>query len=397
MTPPLHVVQTVASLTEASGGPARTVRDLSEALARGGARVTIVAAHDGSDAPLVRADPALVTTRLVPVRRRLGVPTYAMAPVLAELATGGPTLVHDNGLWSPAHIAATAAARRLALPLVISPHGMLEPWALAWHGRRKRLALATYERRFLAEVSGLLATAPSEAAAIRALVPGPPIATIANGVACPPDVPDRRDHDTPQPRTLLFLSRLHPKKNLPGLVAAFASIAAAFPDWTLVMAGPDEGGHAAVLAATIARLDMSRRIDLRGAVAEADKAALFAACDLFVLPSFSENFGIVVAEALAAGVPVVASTGTPWAVLADQACGWQAGTEPAALAAVLADAMRLPAAERRAMGKRGHALVKGAFGWDGIAARMRSFYDWLLAGRLDGSVPDFIDRGEIKT
>ncbi|WP_426166382.1 glycosyltransferase [Sandarakinorhabdus sp. DWP1-3-1] len=367
----MHVVQTIASIAERDGGPARTIRDLCEALARAGARVTLVARHDPArDGALLRPDPALVTTLLVP--GRLPDFTAAIRPL-------GADIVHDNGLWSLANIAAGTAARRLGLPLLLTPHGMLEPWALAWHRRRKQLAWALYQRRLLAQAELLVATAAPEAAAIAALLPGKPVALVPNGVACPP-LPDRSDRAAAPGRTLLSLSRLHPKKNLPGLVAAWARLAPQFPDWTLQISGPDEGNHRTALGDQIARLGLGDRVRLTGPVAEADKPALFAAADLFVLPSFSENFGITVTEALAAGVPVVATTGTPWASLATEACGWRAGTDPDSLATALATAMRLSPAERAAMGSRGHALVQRDFGWAPIAARLLDSYGRVMQG-----------------
>ncbi len=374
----MHIVQTIASIAERSGGPARTLRDLCEALARAGARVTLVAGHDPDrDGALLRPDPALAATILVPGR----LPDFT-----AAIRSLDADIIHDNGIWSPANIAAGRAARRLGLPLLLTPHGMLEPWALAWHRRRKQLAWTLYQRRLLAQARLLIATAPAEAAAIAALLPGKPVAMIANGVACPP-LPDRSGGDAAPARTMLSLSRLHPKKNLPGLIAAWAMLAADpdFAAWTLHIAGPDEGGHRAELAALIARRGLGDRITLSGAVAEANKPALFAAADLFVLPSFSENFGIVVAEALAAGVPVVATTGTPWQSLVDERCGWQCGTDAASLAATLATAMRLGPGERRAMGARSHALVQRDFAWDHIAGQMLDSYRRVMQG---GTKPD---------
>lgn len=374
----MHIVQTVASIAERSGGPARTIRDLCEALGRAGARVTLVAGHDPHlDGALLRPHPALATTILVP--GRLPDFTTAVRPLRADI-------IHDNGIWSPANIAAGRAARRLGLPLLLTPHGMLEPWALAWHRRRKQIAWSLYQRQLLAQARLLVATAPAEAAAIAALLPGKPMALIANGVACPP-LPDRSARETAPARTLLYLSRLHPKKNLPGLIEAWGALAAdpAFATWTLYIAGPDEAGHRAEIVALIARLGLGSRITLAGTVAEADKPALFAAADLFVLPTFSENFGIVVAEALAAGVPVVTTTGTPWQSLVEQDCGWQCGTDFASLAATLATAMRLSPGERAAMGARGHALVRRDFGWDAIAGQMLDSYRWVMQG---GTKPD---------
>ena len=385
-------MQTIRTLAESSGGPARTVSALAEALGRRGAQVTVLAGHDARrDGTLVTPDPDLATTRLL-ARNRLGncnpaIPLAALAGVGAA-----PMLVHDNGLWSPFHVAVAHAARRLDLPLVISPHGMLDPWALAFHGRRKRVARALYQDRMLRTATGLQATAASEHAAIRALYAGPPVATIANGVDCPAAMPDRSQRFDAAARTVLFMSRVHPVKNLPGLVRAWQRLAgdARFAGWTLVIAGPDEGGHAGAIAAQVAQAGLQARVRIVGAVAETDKAAMFAAADVFVLPTFSENFGIVVAEALAAGVPVVTTTGAPWSCLGDSDCGWWVPPDPDSLATALAAAMLLPAIAREAMGRRGHALVQARFSWDGIAADMLGFYRWLLD---DGPLPAYVDPG----
>ncbi len=379
MKPPLHVIQTVASLAEAAGGPPRTVVALSEALARQGATVDVVA---GNEAPLM-PDAALVVPRLVRGPRQFG-----RAIAAARSAGRGPAILHDNGIWSAANRAVMAAARRERLPYAISPHGMLEPWALDYHRYRKWLAMAVYQRRALTGAAVLFATAEPERAAICKLFPRVPIATIANGVAIPAAM--SRDRSDTGPATLLFLSRLHPKKNLLGLLDAWAVIAAdpRFGRWTLRIAGPDENGHAAVVVARVAALGLDSRVILDGPVAEAHKAQAFAGADLFVLPSFSENFGIVVTEALAHGVPAIATTGAPWAALSERGCGWSVAPEPGALAAALTEAMLLPASERAAMGARGRAWVAAAFGWDGIAARTLVVYEWVLHG---GRRPDCVD------
>ena len=382
----LHVIQTVASMGERTGGPARTIRSLCEALARRGARTDLVTGYDAAgDDPVLRPDAALVATHLVqPGRMREGFAAAFAGAVPAR------TIVHDNGIWNAASRAATGAARNGGLPYVISPHGMLEPWALGYHRWRKAAAWALFQRRALAGARGLVATAEQELAGIRRRVRHTPVAVIANGIDCPPIPPDRQSRDAAQPRTLLFLSRLHPKKNLLVLLDAWADLAAdpGFTDWTLRIAGPDELGHRVELAARIARLRLGVRVRLDGPVAEDDKAAAFAVADLFVLPSLSENFGIVVAEALAHGVPVVATHGAPWAMLPEAGAGWHVAPTAPALAGALRAAMALPPAARRAMGERGHALVARRFAWDHIAAQTLLFYGWLLDG---GRRPDFVD------
>jgi len=387
----LHVIQTIGSIAERSGGPARTVRDLSEALARQGVRVTLLAGHDPArDDGLLPPDPALVTTVMVPVQRQLGLPAFDFTAAMVDKVDDETTIVHDHGIWSPSNIGAGRAARRLGLPLVISPHGMLDPWAMAYKRGRKAIAWRLYQHRLLQLARGLCATAAREAGPMRALMPDKPIALIPNGVACPPSVPDRVARDDAASRTLLYLSRLHPKKNLLTLLEAWAPLAAQprFAAWTLVIAGPDELGHRAELAARIAKLHLHRSVQLRDAVPESAKTEVFAGADLFILPSLSENFGITVAEALAQGVPAIVSNGAPWESLASERCGWFTGTDVDTLQTAMAEAMALSAAERRAMGVRGHAYIAQDFAWSAIAAKTLDFYQWLRHG---GTPPDFVD------
>nr|WP_310522920.1 glycosyltransferase [Polymorphobacter sp.] len=386
MTPPLHVIQTIDSIAERHGGPTRTIRDLCEALGRAGARVTRIAGNDPSGPDrLLRPDPALAETILVPRTTRLPFPRPDLTATISRLA-GPHTIVHDNGLWTPFNLAIPTAARTAGIPWVISPHGMLAPWALAWRRHRKAVAWPLYQRRLLTGAVGLMATAPAEAAHIRAKVPGRPIAVIPNGVAVPAVLPDRRHRDAPQPRTLLFLSRLHPVKNLPGLLTAWGQLAANpnFAEWTLRIAGPDEANHRAEITALAAALP---RVTIEGPIAEVEKAAAFATADLFILPSFTENFGVAAAEALAHGLPVIATTGAPWECLVANQCGWHVAPDPASLAAALTKAMSLTPQERRDMGTRGHALAARDFGWDAIARDTRAYYQWLLHG---GTRPDFV-------
>jgi glycosyltransferase involved in cell wall biosynthesis len=363
-------------------------------LARAGASVTLIAGDHGHPADaLLLPDPALVTTQLVPVTRRFGLASYGFDAALAGV---GADIVHDNGIWNFGNFAATTAAARRGIATVISPHGMLEPWALAHKGARKRIAWRLYQHRLLNAAIGLHATAAVERDSIRAQQLVQPIGMIANGVDSPDAIPDPALRMGANARTVLVLSRLHPIKNLPGLISAWQRIAAdpRFDAWTLKIHGPDTNGHRAVLAAAMARAGLNDRIVLGEAVDEADKAALFAGADLFILPSFSENFGIVVAEALAHGVPVVASTGTPWAGLPRIGCGWHTPPDPESLAAALAEAMALPAATRAEMGQRGRAHAQSSFGWSRIAEQMLFYYEWLLRGRGAGqAAPDFVDAG----
>jgi glycosyltransferase involved in cell wall biosynthesis len=224
-----------------------------------------------------------------------------------------------------------------------------------------------------------------------------PIAVIPNGVALPeardagavqvPSNPEcesgrharshsRASRGLGEPsRVALLLSRVHPKKGLLELVRAWARVAP--PGWRLWIAGPDEGGHWAEVAHVIAELGLDSSVHYLGPVEAGVTSALYQQADLFILPTFSENFGLVVAEALAHGVPVITTRGAPWADLETFGCGWwiDTGVEPLALA--LRAATSLSDAERAAMGERGRIYVR-RYDWDAIATEMVAVYRWVL-------------------
>jgi len=188
--------------------------------------------------------------------------------------------------------------------------------------------------------------------------------------------------------TVLFMSRIHPVKNLPGLLAAWRMLPPEVAaGWRLVIAGPDEAGHGQEVVALVRQLGLQGSVELIGPVREGSKATAYQSADVFVLPSFSENFGVVVAEALAHGLPVIATTGTPWQELPRRGCGWWVGSDPESLAGALVQAMGSSFEQRRAMGEVGRAYAQEQFSWEGIGVSTMALYEWLIGG---GQRPDFI-------
>ena len=214
----------------------------------------------------------------------------AVAIIRGALATrvamGRPAVLHDHGMWRVTNRAMAALARSERLPLVVSPRGMLQPWARAHRGVRKRVAWALHARRDIASAGALHATSVEEAQTLLALGPRVPVVLVPNGVELPPHV---RAPDPARPeRQLLFLGRLSPIKGLTTLVDAWALARPA--GWSLVLAGPDEDGYAETIRRAIARSGVGESVTLRGRVSDTDKRALLAASDAIVLPSHSESF-----------------------------------------------------------------------------------------------------------
>jgi glycosyltransferase involved in cell wall biosynthesis len=186
---------------------------------------------------------------------------------------------------------------------------------------------------------------------------------------------------------LVVLSRIHPKKGLDNLLRVWKELVGQFRDWHLVLAGSDLIGYQRELEHLILQLDLGGHVTFTGPLSGASKDAALGNAELFVLPSHSENFGIVVAESLGYSVPVITTRETPWKELESYRCGWWIEDDPAALKSALTEAMRLSPRERREMGLNGRSLVEQKYSWSRVAEEMVSVYEWIVAG---GAVPDCI-------
>jgi len=385
----------IASINPEVGGPAVTVSRLASALAGLGVETTVAALDYARHGPLpvlggVRVESVTATA----ATRGLRGWSPRFARKVAALAQAGADVLHNHGLWMFPNYYARRAARARRIPLVVSPRGMLDEWSLRRSRFRKAVAWQLFERENLASARLFHATSAAEALAIRAARITQPIAVIPNGV----DVPDsarlpgrerlERMHAALAGREwLLFMARLHPKKGLAELIRAWRGLAPRFPDWQLVVAGPDLDGHGAEMRALAVALGLSERITFAGMLSGDDKACALANAGAMVLPTHSENFGIVVAEALAHGTPAITTHAAPWQELREARCGWWIEDREEALQEALGEAMRLSPEARREMGGRGRALVASRYSWDRIGHEMLAAYDWICDC---GPRPDFV-------
>lgn len=292
-------------------------------------------------------------------------------------------LMHTHGIWDHLLCCGAKWSTKMARPLVISPHGMLEPWALSHKRFKKCIAMSLYQRRVLNSAMAFHACSHQEALNIRKLGFRQPIAVIPNGVEMPHLTSKvvRKD----EKKRALFLSRINPKKGLPMLLEAWKRIAPS--DWTLVLAGNDDSNHLQLLERKIKDLNIQDQVGIAGPLFGSDKESAFVSADLFILPSYSENFGIVVTEALSYGVPVLTTTGCPWEELQSENCGWWVSPTPAGIEDGLRRAFNTTCNERHLMGIRGRDLVQRNYLWPAIADKMHTFYRWLLDG---GKAPRFV-------
>ncbi len=288
-----------------------------------------------------------------------------------------PELIHTHGLWTHYSVCAQAASNHLGVPRIVSPHGMLEDWAFKHHRARKLPLWLLWEKRALDSATAIHVTSDTEAAAVRRRGIQTPMFIVPLGIDVNelngPCIDAGRRSD--ECRTALFLSRLHPKKGLLDLIEAWSVVAPT--NWKLIVAGPSELGEAERAGERIKALGLAQQISLIGPVDSADKGSVFANADLFLLPSYSENFGLVVLEALYCGVPTLTTDQTPWTDLAQTGCGWVIRPGVSSLVPALRHATGLTRLQLAAMGSSCRQYAQ-SFTWPQTVSKLREVYGWAL-------------------
>lgn len=391
-----EVVHVISGLARESGGPSRSVPALCKALAARGTLTYLISVTNSKKGTVLESA-RNVHTSFYP---QLGFRSAAFAPNLEKALQqkvkreNHAHIIHSHGLWQWPCYAAAKVANMTACAHLISPCGMLEPWSLAHSRWKKRVAWWLFQNRNLKGAACLHAMAEQEARNIRNLGFRNPIAVIPIGLdvstyytSTRKDEIENKWKSLKGKRLLLFISRMHPVKGLLNLAKAWGDLFKNYPDWHLVIAGPDSGGHTRQVRSAITAIGAENATTFTGPVYGDVKRKLYASCDIFVLPTFSENFGIVIAEALASGKPVITTKGTPWSELEKHDCGWYIDTGVGPLREALREAMSSSDSKRAEMGKRGRALIKEKYSWPKIAGQMIDVYKWLLG---KGNKPDCV-------
>lgn len=366
-----RIVFVTSTLSPAAGGLAAAVPQLVRGIAKAAQdHVDIVGVEDRSDPKA-----ALEWGPQVHAQRAYGPLVFGYAPGISfTLDRLVPDVTDVHGLWTYASSANYRHHRRYGTPYVVTPHGMLDPWSRMRSRWKKRAVRIWFEDAHLSRAACLRATAEMEAEHFRSFGLRNPIAIVPNGVDVPKKLPPRPASER---RRILFLSRIHPKKGLAYLLRAWAGIEEKRPDWDLVIAGPDELNHTAEMKRLAHHLEL-RRVQWLDAVRGEAKSAIYRSADLVVLPTHAENFGLVIAEALAHEVPVITTRNAPWSGLEGKRCGWWIALEDSTLQRTLAEATALSSEALHGMGARGRTWMEKDFDWDRVAQEMLSVYSWIL-------------------
>lgn len=368
------------SISRKAGGLFNSVRQSAIHLKAAGAEVSVYALEDEHSAA-DRAAWAPIEPQVLPVRFARALPH---APDLdRRLAAGRHDVVHLHGIWQLQSLSVRRWKRRTGRPVMISPRGMLDPWALARARWKKRLAAAAYERRNLLGADCLHALNEAEAQAMRSYGLRNPVAIIPNGTGLPEEVMQAGPPADGGRRQLLYLGRIHPKKGLAELTDAWAHLHRSHPSvaggWRLVIAGWDDGGHLPGLRAAGARHGLDEEsLHFAGPAFGAAKDALLRASHAFILPSFSEGLPMSVLEAWSYRLPVFKTRHCNIPIGFTAGAAIEIPMEVDAMSRTLSEA--LSRADLAQLGERGRCLAESHFQWPNIAAMHVEVYRWLMSG-----------------
>ena len=395
----MRVLHVITGLWKDTGGPSEVIPAICTGMTDAGADVTLATlAGDAAQSVDDAAAHGVRVLKFPPSFRHTFWFSSELHRHIQHLAAEHD-IVHIHGIWQFPDWAAAAAARHAGVPYVITPHGSLQPARLRKSSLKKRVSAVLADRAMLNQASCLHATAADEAEAFRRYGYRGPIAMIPNGITpagpiepgrvAMLDAAFRRDFpETQGRRLLLFLSRIEPIKGVTTLARAWVECARQFPDWHLVVVGPDERSHLQEVLAILRDGGLLDRTTVTGPLYGDQKTAAYLASELFVLPTISENFGLVIGEALSHKLPVITTTGAPWPGIVKHDCGWWIEPSQNALADTLREALPLPRAALAAKGDRGAAWIARDFTWEAESRLLLKTYEWLLGS--DGGRPEFV-------
>lgn len=376
----MKILQTIPYFNKASGGPVSCTYQLVKGLNGIGVKTDILSFLPAQEDML--ANDSFI--KYLPDDRKTPLwLSHNMSRTLNK-TVNDYDIVHVNTIWTwPSHLP-VGKAKKAGKPLVISPHGMLYPQALMVSGWKKEIISKLFLRKDLSKADCIHATSEEEARHIRDFGVSNPIAVIPNCI-CVENYPKPRKEPN-QKRRFGFVGRLNPIKNIDILIKAWISLGEKTGDWELEIIGSGEPEYENYLK-SIAKSCKNQNIIFKGFLSGDELHTAVRNLDFQILPSKSENFGMVVPEALVCGVPVIASKGTPWGLLEKYNCGWWIESTETSIAETIYEAIETTEDRRREMGKNGRNLVMDKFGSIAVANKMHELYKWLL-GAADK--PDFV-------
>lgn len=368
----MKILHTISGLNISSGGPTSCTYNLIKGLRDEGIEADILTLMPRDDSDKIIADDSFIKALPNDARTPLVYSSNFRRYLSSHI---GYDLYHANGLWTcPTHFTAEIAKKQNK-PCVIAPHGMLYLQALQVSAWKKKIVSTVFQRKDLETASCLQATCMAELEHIRAFGLNNPVAVIPNGLVIDDSLEIRKTSNSV--RRFAFVGRLNRIKNVDLLLSAWSKLGDKTRNCELLIIGDGDTAYKKELE-EFATANKLNNVRFLGFIMGKDLQKLVHSIDFQILPSKSENFGMVVPEALIQGAPVIASKGTPWSDLETFDCGWWVDNDIDTLISTLLIAINLSEQDRLGMGERGRTLVLRHYSIKSVSLRMKQLYEWLV-------------------
>lgn len=391
----MKVLTFITCIDQSKGGPSRSVPMFVRGLALEGVDITLMAIKS-NDMNLHALDGTSAKIHLI-------APNYTRKELEDFVAREKFDIIHGQSIWEPLFHHMRVVAAKFNIPYILTPRGTLEPWSLQQKKWKKRIARWLYQDADLKSCACIYTTAEMEAQHIRQLGFTNPICVIPNSIDT--DGYPCRNNQSIVNKQILFLSRIHPKKGIEVLIDAYKQLINDYSnlsDWDVVVVGNGDSSYIEKLKQLVHSVGLDNYVKILDPVFGKAKIQLYQESSVFCLPSYSENFGMVIAEALSCGLPAITTNGTPWqllngtittmgadlSILGDnKRTGWCIDLSVQNLKETLYEAMTMPQGELFAMGQRGSMMVNENFNYHSVAKKNKALYEWVLS---NNNKPSFI-------
>ncbi|WP_373479708.1 glycosyltransferase [Geminocystis sp.] len=385
----MKILMVIPAIGSVYGGPSKCVLELSQTLAKQGLEIDLVTTTANGDVELDVPKFQWVETNGYRIQYfpYISWGDYKFSFTLRKWLYAHVKdydLVHTNAVFSLPNLPAYGASVQKKIPYIITPHGMLEPWALSYKSNKKKLFYNLLEKPAINQASGIQVLATPEKDRVKSLNLKPPLFVIPNGIVTKDFelLPSSsifldRFPNTKNRQLILFLGRIDPKKGLDLLAPAFAKVYQKFPNTHLVIAGPDNVGYLPTVKNYFEELGCLDGVTFTGMLTGEMKYSALSAASIYVAPSYSEGFSMSILEGMASGLPCIFTTGCNFPEAQETNTAYVVDIDSESIEKALLKCLENPT-EAKQMGHRAQKFILENYTWDEIAKKLIKVYQEII-------------------